>query len=152
MIIHVYLNESSDNTINKKLVESFHTDLKTKPKNLGNSMIQVLISNTNLSNPRIVHKSNYCYIEELERYYFITDIKLLNNGIAEITAKLDILESFKKIILDSTAIIDSAEAYQSNYYLSSDSWVKTCRDKTDVISFNNGLLDNGEFILVTAGG
>lgn len=152
MIIHVYLNESSDNTINKKLVESFYTDLKTKPKDIGNSTIQVIISSTNLTSGRIANKINYCYIEGLERYYFITDIKLLNNGIAEITARLDVLESFKKIILNSNAIIDTAEAYQSNYYLQNDSWVKTCRDKTDVISFTDGLLDNGEFILITAGG
>lgn len=152
MNIHVYLNESSDNTINKKLVESFYTDLKTKPKDLGNSMIQVLISSTNLTSGRIAEKSNYCYIEGLERYYFITDIKLLNNGIAEITARLDVLESFKNIILNSNAVIESAENYAPCYYLPSDSWVKTCRDKTEVIPFENGLLENGEFILVTAGG
>lgn len=152
MIIHVYLNESSDNTINKKLVESFRTDLKTKPKDLGNSMIKVLISYTNLSEGRIVHKSNYCYIEELERCYFITDIKLLNNGIAELTARLDVLETFKDLILNSNAIINNAENYNPNYYLQADSFVSSCRNKTEVIQFDKGLLDNGEFILVTAGG
>lgn len=152
MLIHVYLNESSDNTINKKLVESFYTDLKAGPKDLGNSMIQVLISSSNLYKARIAHKANYCYIEELERYYFITDIKLLNNGIAELTAKLDVLETFKNIILNSNAIINNAENYNPNYYLQADSFVSSCRNKTEVIQFNKGLLDNGEFILVTAGG
>jgi hypothetical protein len=39
-----------------------------------------------------------------------------------------------------------------NRYMTGDIWQKTVKYKTDIIQFPQGLNDNGDFILITAGG
>lgn len=49
--------------------------------------------------------TNYAYIPELQRYYFITDIKPLTNVLWEIDMKCDVLMSFKEEILQLNGVI-----------------------------------------------
>lgn len=38
-------------------------------------------------------KANYCYIYELERYYFISDIQVVNNDLIQLYLKEDVLDT-----------------------------------------------------------
>ena len=51
------------------------------------------------------------------------------------------------------AIIDKVENFGVAYnYINDGSWVNTNRMNQSIINFANGFNDNGEFILITAGG
>ena len=50
-------------------------------------------------------------------------------------------------------IIEATEEYKGSNYLSeSDSWVTSVKAKTDILTYSSGLLNSGEYILITAGG
>lgn len=96
---------------------------------------------------------NYMYIEEFGRYYYIDDVRSVNNNIWEISAHVDVLETYKEKILSNSAIIENTEAKGINMYLyDPDVFKVNCKHLTDIINFPSGLLDTGEFILITAGG
>ena len=52
-----------------------------------------------------VYNYNYLYIQEFGRYYFINDIKSVNNNVWEISAHVDVLETYKAAILSNEAVI-----------------------------------------------
>ena len=95
---------------------------------------------------------NYAYIPEFKRYYFISDIVSVRNGLWRISMQVDVLESFKNYILDLGVILSDSENTGAENYISGDVWKTKVKDKTDIITFPNGLSENGEFILITAGG
>lgn len=95
---------------------------------------------------------NYCYIQEFGRYYFITDITSVRNGLWRIDCSVDVLMSFRTQILNLDVIISDATNENTNLYFSGDVWATTVKTKTDVLNFPNGLLDDGEYILITSGG
>ena len=96
---------------------------------------------------------NYMYIQALGRYYFIDDIVSINNNLWEISAHVDVLETYKNDILGNSAILENTEKKSVNMYLyDPDIFKVNCKHKTDIINFPSGLLDTGEFILITAGG
>ena len=120
----------------------------------------LLKQNTSVSQPILVLNSaqdiyeyNYMYIPDFERYYFRDDIISVHNNIWEISAHVDPLQSFKDDILNNEAILENTEVVNINKYLQDpDVFVTNCKHKTDIINFPSGLLDTGEFILITAGG
>lgn len=148
MTIVFYNNYSEKNVINK-IIDSL-TAL---------TLTGELRQSTSIKTPVIMIESdvsiigfNYCYITEFSRYYFITDIKSVRNGLWEVSMRVDVLMSFKDDILASEAIIDHETAPDNNNYLNSDIWDSTVKDKTDIINFSSGLSETGGYILITAGG
>lgn len=94
---------------------------------------------------------NYCHIEEFGRYYFVDDVTIERTNLLTLHLAVDVLESFKKEILKQNVIIQTNENNNSKY-LPDANWQTLVKTKTDIINFSNGFLDNGEFILITAGG
>lgn len=96
---------------------------------------------------------NYVYIQEYNRYYFVTDIINLTGGRYEIHCKVDVLMSFKYDILNLSCIVDKQSSKDNaNMYLDDGSFVVQSKEFVDTINFPKGFNDNGEFILITAGG
>ena len=96
---------------------------------------------------------NYAFIEEFNRYYYITDIRSIRNGVWEISFLCDVLMSFKSDILNAYAVIENTQETDISKYISSDIWTNTVKDKTDIVNFSgSSLLSSGEYILITAGG
>lgn len=147
MVITLYRNNSERNCVNKTL---------TSARILNGT----LRHETSIKNPVITIAGdentpffNYVFIDEFNRYYFITDIKSVRSGIWEISLLCDVLMSFRTDILNSYAVIDHTTEYDTSDYLSSDIWTTLVKDKTDIINFSgSSLLDSGEYILITAGG
>lgn len=146
MQITLYKTGSERNALNKVL---------TNPVEFNGT----LRNETSISDPIItleyssnITGYNYCYISEFERYYFINDIRSVRNNLWALHMHVDVLMSFKSSILASTVILaESTDTGKSNY-LVNDVWVSTVKDKTDIINFSSGLLESGEYILITAGG
>ena len=145
MNLRLCVNNSEKNKINKSLTAG--VTLSGTLRNESNVVNPSIV--INIENPTIY---NYAYIEDFKRYYFITDYVSLRTGIWQINLKSDVLMSFKDSILASSVLINSTETTGKNNYLSGSSWVSNCKAKTDILTFSQGLLDNGQYILITAGG
>ena len=145
MNLRLCINNSEKNKINKSLTAG--VTLSGTLRNESNVVNPSIV--INIENPTIY---NYAYIEDFKRYYFITDYVSLRTGIWQINLKSDVLMSFKDSILASSVLINSTETTGKNNYLSGSSWVSNCKAKTDILTFSQGLLDNGQYILITAGG
>lgn len=117
-----------------------------------------LIDETTVTHPSLLIEANnissfnYCYIPDFKRYYYIQEIVSVTNSLWRVNCSVDVLMSFKNQILSSYAIISKNTSTETSYYLSNDSFVSNVKSITDIIPFSNGLLDNGEYILITAGG
>lgn len=106
-----------------------------------------LIEHSNPSN------YNYCYIADFGRYYFISNITSVRTGIWKIDCSVDVLMSFQDEILAlDVTVSDASVGDQRPTYMNGDVWKTTVKTKTDVIVFPSGLLDDGEYILITSGG
>ena len=104
------------------------------------------------TNP-LKYNYNYMYIGEFNRYYFIDDISSVVTGIWTISARVDVLMSFKNDIRQCSAIIDKVEnELNANLYLDDGSFVMDSRKYNQVIEFPSGLNENGSYILICAGG
>ena len=96
---------------------------------------------------------NYMEIPELNRCYFISDIINLTGGRYEIHGKVDVLESFKDAVLGLTAIVDKVNDQNTgNLFLDDGSFVSENKEFNTVLNFSGGFNDEGEYILITAGG
>lgn len=116
---------------------------------------------SSLFNPTIILQTeidisiyNYAFIEEWGRYYFVNPsrVNVIGNNRYEILLECDTLTTFKDQIISIPCIIDRTEKVGGSRYIPSEAWVANCKHKTDIYSFSSGLLDSGEFILITAGG
>ena len=97
---------------------------------------------------------NYCYIDSFNRYYFITNITSVRTGIWRIDCAVDVLMSYATEILNLNVIASDVSIGESpaETYYNGQQWATTVKTKTDIINFPNGLLDDGEYILITSGG
>ena len=145
MNLRLCVNNSEKNKINKSLTAG--VTLSGTLRNESNVVNPSIV--INIDNPTIY---NYAYIEDFKRYYFITDYISLRTGIWQINLKSDVLMSFKDSILASNVLINNTETTGKNNYLSGANWVSNCKAKTDILTFSQGLLNDGQYILITAGG
>lgn len=145
MNIILYVNNSEKNKIGKTLTNDF-------------SLSGTLRDVTNIINPVIlieiseIGNYNYCYINNFNRYYFITDITVIRTGLFAISLMVDVLESFKSDIKNLSVILLNTQNVGSSNYLPSQVFRNNVKSKTDILNFPSGLNDSGEFILITAGG
>lgn len=137
-------NNSEKNKINKTLTNQ-HTFTGT------------LKEETNVTNPVILMELenptnyNYAYIPEFRRFYYIDDFVVVRSGLWRVSLSVDVLESFKNEILNTPVLISDSENINNNY-LTGNVWKSNVKESTSIINFPTGLSENGEFILITAGG
>ena len=97
-------------------------------------------------------KFNYCYIPDFSRYYFITGIDSVRNGLWAIHMEVDPLMSFKGDILALRVVVDKqSDKVHGDEYIDDSSLVADNLLFNTVYNFPNGFNDTGEYILITAG-
>ena len=118
-----------------------------------------LRNQTSVLNPTIRIESadnisgyNYCYISEFGRYYYITDIVSVRTNCWVISLRCDVLMSYKDEIQSINVILNNTQETGLSNYMASPNWVNLVKTKTDIKVFPSGLSEQGEFILITAGG
>lgn len=145
MNVKLYKNNSERNRLNKYLTNETTFDC-------------ILLESTSIITPSIKLKAvspyifNYAYITEFQRYYFINNITSLVNGLWKIDLYIDVLSTYANEIKNCECIVRDTENVKTNNYINDSRWITSVRDKTEVINFPSGLSNNGEFILITAGG
>lgn len=114
----------------------------------GGSYTCLLKENTSILDPVIIlqtsdsiHSLNYMYISDFGRYYFIKDIKSLNNNRWEISAHIDVLETYKQQILANSAVI-KRQQNTYNLYL----------DDPEFHAYNNEQIQTKKFTVPSGGG
>lgn len=145
MTITLCVNNSEKNKLNKSLsdINSFSGTLKDETSIVDPVVIM------ELENPA---GFNYAYIPEFDRYYFITDMASIRNGLWRISMHVDVLQSFRNYILNCPVILSDTEVHGKEMYLSGDVWKSKVKEVTNIVNFPSGLSSTGYFILITAGG
>lgn len=94
---------------------------------------------------------NYVYLDSLNRYYFVSE-KMQDGDICTIRLRVDVLYTYRAIILNSNATLTRGE--NGNKYLSNRSNVVDTRPNIRKIDFPNKKLinDTGDIIMVTIKG
>lgn len=146
MQITLYTNNSENIRVNKNLTLVANVDCVFK-------------EDSSIENPELVLKYdadilsnvNYMYVPKFGRFYYCY-LTSMTGGRIGVQGEVDVLMSFKDTLLTMPVILDGTEEYQACSYLPSDIWVRTVKDKTDIINFPNSLSTDGKFILITAGG
>lgn len=94
---------------------------------------------------------NYVYIESLNRYYFVSEIRQ-DGDICTVSLRIDVLFTYKDIILNSTATLAKSE--NGNKYLSNRSNVVDVRPNVRKLDFPNKELLNetGTIVMITIKG
>lgn len=146
MDIILYINSSEREAVTKTLSDATtFTGYLREPSSIIKPSFT--LEATNISG------YNYCYIAEFNRYYFITDIISVRTGLWKVICSVDVLMSFHDSILNLDVIVsDASIGDQRPTYMNGVPWQTTVKTKTDVINFPSGLLDDGEYILITSGG
>ena len=149
MEIRLYHTTSPDNRMVKYLTNA--SVMQGNLRDTSNIVNPIILVERDLTQMADVY--NYAYIPEFRRYYFITDMQSYRNNFVLLSLSVDVLFSFRNEILNNVAIVDKAQQEEfSNIYYDDGSFVTEARDFYTIKTFNNGFNDNGEFILITAGG
>lgn len=140
----------------------FYKNYSEKNK-IGKSLSSELTLNGNLrdecsiTSPSILVEAtslvdyNYCYIPEFKRYYFISDITSVRNNLWRVSLKCDVLESFKKDILNLSCIVDKQQNQSYSNNIDDGSYINRADSFVEIANYQNGFNSSGEFILITAG-
>lgn len=111
MRIIFYTNNSDSNELNKNI--NLVTELQC---NVNRDNLDILSPILFLSYFDIKELNiNYCYIEELNRYYFINSYTIEKNNLIKLQLETDVLMTFKNDILLSFGIVKETKNNQNNF-------------------------------------
>lgn len=105
-----YNNSSEVNAVTKHINQT------------GNASNGVLREESSIIDPvvivdvpvNVIKNSNYAQISEFNRYYFITNVESVNNGLWRVSMHVDVLFTYRNQIRSNSAIIERNE---NNYDL-----------------------------------
>lgn len=143
--VEMYVNLSEPNKINKSL--------RTGPIYSGS-----LRDGTSILDPVVMIEAgtlvgyNYAHIPLFGRYYYITNVVSLRTGLWEVSMHTDPLMTYRSQLMAVSVILDTSTRTGADEYLTGPQFVARAKESTTVIPFPSGLAQNGEFILITAGG
>lgn len=102
--LKLYKNTSENNDIEKNLIN------ETDFTGYSRSVVDVLNPVIELAGVQ-ANTFNYCYIQELQRYYYIENMALKPNGVNTLTMRVDVLMTYKTDILASKGVITKNRNY-----------------------------------------
>lgn len=93
---------------------------------------------------------NYLYAPDLNRYYFVTDIRSVRNGVFELVCHVDVLDTYATEIGNQVAILSRQENLW-NLYLNDGLFKTYANSKIGVLPYTTGF-STLQFVLAMAGG
>lgn len=142
MLISLYNTNDSNIVVDKTLTNKIDYDIKIK-------------DTTSVINPTIILKtktlitSNYAYIPDFNRYYYIERIEVCPNDVYRIALKCDVLKSFKDDIKNSSAYV-TQQTTTNKYY--DNGYQSEVKKEVDIFKSDYVLEKGTNTILVTIGG
>lgn len=155
MNIYLYKTYDRHNKLNKTLtaVRSVSGTLKN-----ATQLTDVTIDMTGIDD--VINTFNYLYIDEFNRYYFVTDIKILSGDLYQIHAHVDVLYTYRELIKGMTVVADRS-SNRFNRYLADSKSYRYANTYTIEQEFPDGFNNtssvhdtklNYSYILAVAGG
>lgn len=111
MRIIFYTNNSDSNELNKNINLITELNCNVNRDNLDILSPILFLSYFDIKKLNI----NYCYIEELNRYYFIDSYTIEKNNLIKLQLETDVLMTFKNDILLSSGIVKETKNNQNNF-------------------------------------
>lgn len=141
MTVIFYKYDGIKNKINKALENGFTVNDVIIQNDFDITDFELLIKDTNFNS-----EYNYCYIQDLGRYYFIESIERMNGTIYKIRVSVDVLKSFSSQIENINAIIIKSENPDDNFV----NCEKSETFESEVINLTDNFNHSGNLILVTS--
>ena len=140
--LKLYKNSSENNDVSKTLTDEH------KVTGYSRAVVDMLNPVIELAGIE-VNSHNYCYVQELNRYYYIENINISPNGVYRLSMRIDVLMTYRDDIMASHGLITKNREY--NPY-TGDVDVES-RYTLEKHEFENGFdFTNGDFVLVTMRG
>lgn len=115
MQLTYYLNKNDSRYMDKKLLQIPASEGHPNPVTI------TLLENTSIVYPTFKMRdkdaylySNYCYVDDLRRYYFIDEITF-SNGYAYLKCTCDVLSTYKEGIRGQNVILNRQEKVWDKY-------------------------------------
>lgn len=141
MTVIFYKYNGIKNKINKTLADGLTVNDVVIQNDFDITDFELLIKNSNYN-----QEYNYCYIQDLGRYYFIESIERMNGTIYKIRVTVDVLKSFSSQIENINAIIVKSENPNDNFV----NCEKSETFENEVINLTDNFNHSGNLILVTS--
>lgn len=141
MTVIFYKYNDIKNKINKTLSGGLTVNDVIMHNDFDITSFELLIKNGDFNS-----EYNYCYIQDLGRYYFIDSVERMNGTIYKIRVSVDVLKSFSSQIENIQAIITKSENPDNNFVNCEVSENYT----SEVINMTDNFNHNGNLILVTS--
>ena len=140
--LKLYKNSSENNDVSKTLTDEH------KVTGYSRSVVDMLNPVIELAGIE-VNSYNYCYVQELNRYYYIENINISPNGVYRLSMRIDVLMTYRDDIMASHGLITKNREYNP-YTGDVDAESRYTLEKHE---FENGFdFTNGDFVLVTMRG
>lgn len=146
MMIHIQQTTSEKNKIGKSISTLYTASGALRE---GTSIINPVIRISGANVPTLKN-ANYMHIPDFNRYYFITDIKSIRNGLIEISGHVDVLQTYSGQIRNNTAII-KRNANSWNLYIEDGLFKTYANPHIFTKEFPSGF-KNPSYVLFVAGG
>ena len=141
MTVIFYKYDGIKNKINKTLENGLTVNDVIMHNDFDITAFELLIKDTNFNS-----EYNYCYIQDLGRYYFIESVEKMNGTIYKIRLTVDVLKSFSTQIENINAIITKSENPDDNFV----DCEKSENYTSEVINLTDNFNHSGNLILVTS--
>ena len=141
MTVIFYKYNDIKNKINKTLSGGLTVNDVIMHNDFDITAFELLIKNSNFNS-----EYNYCYIQDLGRYYFIESVEKMNGTIYKIRVSVDVLKSFSTQIENINAVITKSENPDDNFV----DCEKSENYTSEVINMTDNFNHNGNLILVTS--
>lgn len=149
-----YYNNKSDKRYVDKTIEQIALSEHANPVSVK------LLESTSIAHPTFKMKdadlymtANYCYVDDLHRYYFIDNITL-SNGYAYLECTCDVLMTYKDQLRSRNAIVARQEEHW-DLYQNDPKWKVSQRTAIRTVAFSGGdagfNYNNQQFILGIVG-
>ena len=141
MTVIFYKYNDIKNKINKTLENGLTVNDVIMHNDFDITAFELLIKDTNFNS-----EYNYCYIQDLGRYYFIESVEKMNGTIYKIRLTVDVLKSFSTQIENINAIITKSENPDDNFV----DCEKSVNYTSEVINLTDNFIHSGNLILITS--
>lgn len=141
MTVIFYKYDGIKNKINKTLENGLTVNDVIMQNDFDITNFDLLIKNTGFSS-----EYNYCYVQDLGRYYFIESVERMNGTIYKIRLSVDVLKSFSSQIENTHAIITKSKNPDDNFV----DCEKSENYTSEVLNLTDNFNHSGNLILVTS--
>lgn len=143
MNVTLYNNSSDDNVVSKNIIA-----LKSVTA-AGFDASSVMSPEILLAYDSAIFSANYMYIDTFSRYYYITDVTVIDGHRVKVTGRVDVLMSFD---VKSIECIAGRQSGAYNLYIPDPQVVRVAYERIQVKAFpNKPFTANKSFILAVVG-